>query len=52
MRPTWRPRVPPPQGAPDLQAAFLDMCPADLTADLKNFGSQSWPAAEHLLKAA
>ena len=29
--------------------AFLDWCPPDLTADLLNFGRQSWPTVERML---
>jgi len=36
---------------PSFQPSFLDMCPADLTADLKTFGRQSWPEVERLLTA-
>lgn len=28
---------------PTFKASFLDWCPPDLTADLLNFGSQTWP---------
>ncbi len=31
--------------------SLLDMCPADLTRDLKAFGSQSWPEVKRLLAA-
>ena len=31
--------------------SLLDMCPADLTADLKTFGTQSWPDVKRLLAA-
>ena len=30
--------------------SFLDWCPEDLTNDLKNFGSQSWPEVAQILK--
>jgi glutathione S-transferase len=42
----WFERV---QERPSFKPAVLDMCPPDLTADLKNFGSQSWPEARLLL---
>ncbi len=31
--------------------SLLDMCPPDLTADLKTFGTQSWPDVKRLLAA-
>jgi glutathione S-transferase len=31
--------------------ALLDMCPPDLTEDLKVFGTRSWPEVERLLRA-
>jgi len=34
---------------PSFRPSVLDMCPPDLTADLKNFGSQSWPEVQRLL---
>ena len=34
---------------PTFKPTFLDACPADLTADLKTFGSQSWPEVEKIL---
>jgi glutathione S-transferase len=45
----WFARI---KARPTFKPAFLDMCPADLTADLKNFGTESWPAVERLLEAA
>jgi ganglioside-induced differentiation-associated protein 1 len=30
---------------PTFKPCFLDYCPADLTADLKTYGSQSWVRA-------
>lgn len=36
---------------PSFQPSLLDMCPPDLTADLKNFGTQSWPEVKRLLAA-
>jgi glutathione S-transferase len=36
---------------PPFKPAFLDWCPADLTADLAAFGSQSWPTVRGLLAA-
>lgn len=34
---------------PTFKPAFLEWCPPDLTADLANYGSQSWPQVERLL---
>lgn len=34
---------------PSFKPALLDMCPPDLTNDLKTFGSQSWPEVKRLL---
>jgi len=31
------------------KSSFLDWCPEDLTNDLKNFGSQSWPEVAQIL---
>jgi glutathione S-transferase len=45
----WFARI---KARPAFQPAFLDMCPPDLTADLKAFGSQTWPSVERLLNAA
>jgi len=36
---------------PSFKPALLDMCPPDLTKDLKTFGSQSWPDVKRLLAA-
>jgi hypothetical protein len=36
---------------PIFQPCFLDVCPPDLTYDLKTYGSQSWPEVKALLKA-
>jgi glutathione S-transferase len=33
------------------QPALLDMCPPDLTSDLKTFGARSWPDVKRLLAA-
>jgi glutathione S-transferase len=45
----WFTRI---KARPTFKPAFLDMCPPDLTADLKTFGGQSWPEVERLLQAA
>jgi hypothetical protein len=34
------------------KVAFLDWCPPDLTDDLRNFGAQSWPEAQAVLRSA
>lgn len=34
---------------PNFVPCFLDYCPAELTADLKNFGAQSWPEVQRIL---
>ncbi len=34
---------------PTFKPAFLDWCPPDLTADLLDYGRQSWPNVERLL---
>ena len=34
---------------PTFKTTFLDACPPDLTADLKTFGSQSWPEVKKIL---
>ena len=36
---------------PSFKPSLLDMCPPDLTADLKAFGTQSWPDVKRLLAA-
>jgi glutathione S-transferase len=36
---------------PTFRPCFLDYCPPDLTADLKNYGSQSWPEVKTILNA-
>lgn len=36
---------------PSFRPALLDMCPSDLTDDLKTFGAQSWPDVKRLLAA-
>jgi glutathione S-transferase len=36
---------------PSFRPALLDMCPPDLTEDLKTFGTQSWPDVKRLLAA-
>ena len=42
----WFDRI---KARPAFKPAFLDWCPPDLTADLMNFGRQSWPNVERLL---
>ena len=42
----WFARI---KARPTFKPAFLDWCPPDLTADLMNFGRQSWPNVERLL---
>jgi glutathione S-transferase len=36
---------------PSFKPSLLDMCPPDLTMDLKTFGAQSWPDVKRLLAA-
>jgi glutathione S-transferase len=36
---------------PSFTPSLLDMCPPDLTNDLKTFGTQSWPDVKRLLAA-
>ncbi|MGO9401252.1 MAG: glutathione S-transferase family protein [Xanthobacteraceae bacterium] len=36
---------------PSFKPSLLDMCPPDLTSDLKTFGSQSWPDVKRMLAA-
>ena len=45
----WFERI---KARPPFKPAFLDWCPPDLTADLMNFGQQSWPQVQRLLAAA
>ncbi|MGA2942594.1 MAG: glutathione S-transferase family protein [Xanthobacteraceae bacterium] len=45
----WFKRI---KARPAFKPAFLDWCPPDLTADLLNFGRQSWPNVERLLAQA
>jgi glutathione S-transferase len=45
----WFERI---KARPTFKPAFLDWCPPDLTADLANFGRQSWPNVEPLLAQA
>jgi glutathione S-transferase len=42
----WWERV---RGRPTFRPALLEWCPPDLTADLKTFGSQTWPDVKQLL---
>ena len=44
----WFTRI---KARPTFKVAFLDWCPPDLTADLLNFGRQSWPDVQRLLAA-
>lgn len=43
----WFERI---KNRPTFEPAFLDWCPADLTADLKRYGSASWPEVRKLLR--
>jgi glutathione S-transferase len=45
----WFSRI---KARPTFKVAFLDWCPRDLTADMLNFGRQSWPHVQRLLAAA
>ena len=36
---------------PSFKPSLLDMCPPDLTSDLKTFGTRSWPDVKRLLAA-
>jgi glutathione S-transferase len=45
----WFERI---QARPTFAPAFLTWCPADLTADLKTFGTQSWPDVKRILQTA
>src|SRR5271166_6232931 len=44
----WFERI---KSRPSFKPSLLDMCPADLTADLKTFGTRSWPDVKRLLAA-
>ena len=44
----WFERI---KSRPSFKPALLDMCPPDLTDDLKTFGTQSWPDVKRLLAA-
>ena len=44
----WFERV---KSRPSFKPSLLDMCPPDLTADLKTFGTKSWPDVKRLLAA-
>jgi len=44
----WFERI---KARPAFKPAFLDWCPPDLTADLKAFGSQTWPEVKRLVAA-
>ncbi len=39
----WFERI---KARPSFQPSLLDMCPPDLTNDLKTFGAESWPDVE------
>ena len=43
----WFSRI---KSRPSFKPSFLDWCPEDLTNDLRNFGSQSWPEVAQILK--
>ena len=45
----WFARI---KSRPKFKPAFLDWCPADLTSDLRTFGTKSWPDVERVLQAA
>ena len=45
----WFERI---KARPTFEPCFLDYCPPDLTRDLKNYGSQSWPEVKAILAAA
>ena len=45
----WFERI---QSRPTFRPSFLEWCPADLTRDLKTFGSQTWPEVQHMLATA
>ena len=45
----WFERI---QSRPSFRPSFLEWCPADLTSDLKTFGSQTWPEVQRMLKTA
>ena len=45
----WFERI---QARPTFKPCFLEYCPPDLTSDLKNYGSQSWPEVKAILAAA
>ena len=44
----WFERI---KSRPSFKPSLLDMCPPDLTYDLKTFGTQSWPDVKRLLAA-
>ncbi|MFZ0840496.1 MAG: glutathione S-transferase domain-containing protein, partial [Xanthobacteraceae bacterium] len=44
----WFERI---KARPTFKPCFLDYCPTDLTADLKTYGSQSWPEVRAILAA-
>ena len=44
----WFERI---KARPTFKPCFLDFCPVDLTADLKTYGSQSWPEVRAALAA-
>ena len=43
----WFSRI---KSRPSFKPSFLDWCPEDLTNDLRNFGSQSWPEIAQILE--
>jgi glutathione S-transferase len=44
----WFERI---KSRPSFRPSLLDVCPPDLTNDLKTFGTQSWPGVKRLLAA-
>ncbi len=42
----WFERI---RARPVFKSSFLDVCPAELTSDLKTYGSQSWPEVKAML---
>lgn len=45
----WFARI---QSRSSFRPSFFEWCPADLTSDLKTFGSQTWPEVQRMLAAA
>ena len=42
----WFARI---KARPAFKPAFLDWCPEDLTNDLRDFGTQSWPSVKRII---